>query len=499
MHWGSPFKRRCFVSIAVIASVFSATGVCLAENQRSEAGKRPAYSANAKAAPRTSGVDADAAAVGRQKLSIDTTSPAVTATVPPDAPDLVPETDAKITDVTANAALAQFFKALAGLGKGGGAKQVTVLHLGDSHIAADRFSGDLREEMQIRFGNGGRGMLMPGLYLARGIKFEQGGDWQVALAPGGANGPYSITGAKVWANSRNAWMRLTATDESFTWAEITMETGPQSGSAFVSADGEMLRLTTAEPSPSWKTVRLAKSAREILIKPEGDGPVTLHSFMIGTDKPGVRYISLGLPGATATTPLAWHPGQLVADMKRLTPDLIVFAYGTEESLNDDLDVADYEAKVNTALVQIRQAAPQASLLVIGPPDVAHMPPYAINTGKASDVCRALGPKERADYARLLRKKDPKIAYWHAPLQLDAVRLVLRRAAAANNAYFWDWSKVMGGSCGVHAWVHSEPPLAAADHTHLTEEGSKRSARLFFRELMTAFEGFSYTASTAAKR
>jgi lysophospholipase L1-like esterase len=84
------------------------------------------------------------------------------------------------------------------------------------------------------------------------------------------------------------------------------------------------------------------------------------------------------------------------------------------------------------------------------------------------------------------------------LQLDAIRLILQRAAAANNAYFWDWSKVMGGTCGIHAWVHSTPPLAVADHVHLTEEGSKRSARLLFRELMTAFEGYFYTSSTTAK-
>jgi hypothetical protein len=127
-----------------------------------------------------------------------------------------------------------------------------------------------------------------------------------------------------------------------------------------------------------------------------------------------------------------------------------------------------------------------------------MPTFAIESGKMNDVCSDLDAKEKARYARAIRKRDPRIAHWHPPLQLDAIRLILQRTAAANNAYFWDWSKVMGGTCGIHAWVHSTPPLAVADHVHLTEEGSKRSARILFRELMTAFEGYFYTSSTTAK-
>jgi hypothetical protein len=56
---------------------------------------------------------------------------------------------------------------------------------------------------------------------------------------------------------------------------------------------------------------------------------------------------------------------------------------------------------------------------------------------------------------------------------------------------------MGGPCGIHAWVHSKPALAAKDHIHLTEEGSKRTARLLFREMMMAYDTIHLT--TAAKK
>jgi hypothetical protein len=392
-----------------------------------------------------------------------------------------------IPEVPANVALNRFFAALAKLEKGGEKETVTILHIGDSHIAADRFSGGLREQFQSRFGDAGRGLLTPGLYLAHGVKFDRGGKWSVALSTGDATGPFGITGAKLTASERDAWVRLTAKDHNFSWSEITLDSGPDNGTVLIGLDGEVKEASTRAPTKGWRNYRLERSARELMVRPKGDGRVTIHSIAIGTDKPGVRYVNLGLPGATALTPLSWDQSYLEADLKRLAPDLIVFSYGTVESFDDQLDLTDYEAKASVAIARLRRAAPNASLLVIGPPDVAEMPKFAGRSVHVSDVCRALSPAERAGYAERIKANDPRLARWHPPIQLEAVRATLRRLAAAHNALFWDWSKLMGGPCGIHAWVHSNPPLAAKDHIHLTEEGSKRSARLLFREIMTAYD------------
>ena len=132
-------------------------------------------------------------------------------------------------------------------------------------------------------------------------------------------------------------------------------------------------------------------------------------------------------------------------MNRVAPDLIVFSYGTDESFDDRLDLADYETKVSAVIARLRESAPQASFLIIGPPDVARMPKFASSTGRASDVCRALSSSERTDYIKHINAGDPRLARWHPPLNLDAVRATLRRVAAAHQAFFWDWSKLMGGS------------------------------------------------------
>lgn len=399
-----------------------------------------------------------------------------------------------IPETPANVALSRFFSALAKVEAREPGQTVTILHLGDSHIAADRFSGDLREQFQSRFGDAGRGMLMPGLYLADGVKFDRGGQWQVALSTGNVPGPYGLSGAKLTAGSSDAWLRLTAKNEPFAWCELTLQSGPNQGTVQIGLDGEVKQASMKAPASSWRNVRIDRKARELLIRPLGDGEVTVHSISIGTNKPGIRYVNLGFPGATAMTPLSWQRDYVASDLKRLAPDLIVFSYGTDESFEDRLDLQDYEAKVSATIARLRQSAPQASILIVGPPDVARMPKFASGTGRASDVCRALSSSERTDYAKHLDAGDPRLARWHPPLNLDAVRTTLRRVAAAHQAFFWDWSKLMGGSCGIHAWVHSKPPLATNDHIHLTEEGSKRSARMLFRELMSAYDAFSRTAS-----
>jgi hypothetical protein len=424
----------------------------------------------------------------REDRAVAAVAPSAAA-APPFTPSL------EIDDTPATAALADFFKSLGALESGRVESAVTILHLGDSHIAADRFSGDMREQFQSRFGNAGRGMVMPGLYLSRGVKFDQGGTWLAALSTGTTPGPYGITGVKVSAKSREDWLRLTTADRPFNWAEVTLQTGPGQGSAIVALDGEGKQVPLSSSVQGLKTVRLDRQARELIVRPKGDGPITVHALATGETRPGVRYVNLGLPGATAMTPLSWDAAQIAHDLKQMAPSLIVVGYGTEESFDDELNTRDYESRAMMMLGALREAAPQASLMVIGPPDVARLPKFAGAGSRSSDVCRALSPQERASYAQRIQSGDQRLSRWHPPLRLEEIRHALRRAAAAHRAYFWDWSKIMGGSCGIHAWVHSDPPLAAGDHVHLTEEGSKRSARLLFRELMTSYDNYDRALAT----
>ena len=63
-------------------------------------------------------------------------------------------------------ALNGVFEALSEAEAGRGQAPVHILQIGDSHTAGDRITGRLRTALQGRFGDGGRGVLPPGIPYA---------------------------------------------------------------------------------------------------------------------------------------------------------------------------------------------------------------------------------------------------------------------------------------------------------------------------------------------
>ncbi len=420
--------------------------------------------------------------------------------VPAPAPaPLPPAQPAPATQVGGGGeALARFHTALRQLEEGKRHKPVTILHLGDSHIASDRVTGDLRALFQARFGDAGRGLMMPGFpftyYRARGVRFAKRGHWTSANSFKGHAGPYGLTGVRLTTRAKKARLSLASGTGPFEWAEVSLLAGPGRGTAFVGVDGHGKVVRTKSRRQGVERVRIDHKGIELSLRAEGDGPVTILSWAVGHNRPGVRYVNLGLPGATADTPRRWD-WQLVADdIARISPDLIVLGFGTNEGFNDRLDVAAYERRVRALLRRLAEAAPAASLAVMGPPDSARFPRFA--NGRASAKCVPLSAKERRDYRTLSRTRARALARWHPPPRLADVRGALRAAAAGRQAYFWDWAQAMGGPCAIDAWARAKPKLAFADRVHLTRAGGLRVAQALFDSLMTGYAAPDKLASRA---
>ncbi len=392
--------------------------------------------------------------------------------------------------------LSSFYTALAALASGRRPQPVTVVHFGDDRIAGDRFAGALRELLIGRFGTAGRGLMMPGLFPVRGMKAERGGPWTLESAAAGAPGPFGITGVRMTSQANEAWLRFTSAQGAFDWLEVTFMTGPGFGTALVSVDGDTKLVQTSAIAANETSIRIAARSHEILIKPRGDGPVSVLSLATGTNTPGIAYSNLGLPGATAATPGKWTADFAAYDLRKLNPDLILLEYGTREGFEDALDVSEYEMRLRLVIDQIKEWAPQASILILGPPDAARLPAFAGSAG--AQVCRALNSQEIAIYDRMTERADERIARWHAPPRLGAVQQALRRAAAASGAFYWDWARYMGGPCSIHAWASFTPPLAAPDHITLTEAGDDRSARGLFAELMAGYDAYQRALQAKAQ-
>lgn len=169
--------------------------------------------------------------------------------------------------------------------------------------------------------------------------------------------------------------------------------------------------------------------------------------------PAIIYQPLGINGARLTRlrDMTESAGFLqgVAQSK---PDLVVIAYGTNEVTDRDWTIESYESLLMGIITRIRSAAPEASVLVIGPPDRS-----------------VTGPGGWASVRRI-------------PVLLEAQR----RAAVRAGAAFWSEYEAMGGAGSMNAWVARG--FGQPDHVHCTAAGYSRLGAKLAADLIDAYRG-----------
>jgi len=388
--------------------------------------------------------------------------------------------------------LSGFYTALARLESGTRTRPVVVVHLGDSHIAGDGFSGDLREKLQQRFGAAGRGLMQPGkpykYFNARGVITQQSPGWKTANSFNNTTGPYSITGIRLEAAGAGEVLKLEVKNPARqNRIEIEFLTGPGAGSVELKAGEKIQTMDLA--SADIRVRRFKTTAREVSIKTLDDRRVSVLGWSSLVENPGIRYVSLGLPGASVSVMAHWNKTLVKADLRYLKPDLIVLGYGTNEGFKDNVNSASYQRRYEALAGSFQKLAGNPSLLILGAPDGARLPKYARNPDVQAG-CKALSAREVAQYSTLLAQKSEVLARWHAPPGLARVRQAQRRAAENLKAAYWDWSKVMGGACGTFRWANAKPALAYRDKVHFTDAGAKRSAQALYNFLMKGYGQFS---------
>jgi len=383
----------------------------------------------------------------------------------------------------ADAPLFGFFQALdrlSGPGAGSGAPPVVVLQIGDSHTANDSFASALRDRLQARFGNAGRGLLQPGIPF----KWYRPESVSVAESPGGFTaissfststvGPFGIAAVRQHA-AGPADATLTQTDgSSIGNAEIEFLAQPGGGSVEVAAPPAPPRLvvTNGTPGPVWVQLAPPPGTSTITVHAVGDGPVDWLSWSVLRGTPGVTFSNLGIPGASVGLLDRWDPGIAQAELAHVQPALVIVAFGTNEGFKPSLDSAAYEQDFEQHLAFLHAAAPAASLIVFGAPDGQRKRQRSVPEGTVCDARYAIPP------------------------HLPEVRALAREAAARQNAYYWDWSAAMGGECSMARWADANPPMGMPDHVHMRTPGYAITANVLFDTLMQAYDRYRATAGGA---
>jgi lysophospholipase L1-like esterase len=161
--------------------------------------------------------------------------------------------------------------------------------------------------------------------------------------------------------------------------------------------------------------------------------------------------------------LFWDDAVYREHLARRKPDMVVLAYGTNESGDDDVPLEQYEANMRRVLTRVREVAKDASCFLIGPSD------------------------------RPVRNDD---GTFEARPLTEQISNVQRRVAPDFGCGFFDLQRFMGGSMSMMLWVAAVPPLATSDYIHFTQAGYERLAGVLYDDLMAGFEAPSEAPAVA---
>ena len=371
--------------------------------------------------------------------------------------------------------------------------RLTILQLGDSHTAADFFSGRVRERLQQVFGAGGDAYIVPGRphIGVRSALFDTDASdgWNYeALQKSDARRRFYLSGFNAIAHHAGATLGLHARNgRAYDSVQVAFLKEPGGGKAQVLVDGSpsgQVDLDGAAGERATITLKSPQAAgtpgfHDISVKSMSDAPVTVTGVEIGREGDGVSYLSLGFPGATVQLLQKLTTENIADDFRRISPDVVVLAFGTNEGFNDNLDVAAYTAQYEQIVRRLTDIRPGLRVVIVGPPDAARPNGVCHSAGVGQD-CGSSGAVVTAEGGGQCRHPVPP--------KLGQVREAQRHLAERLGAAFWDWSSAMPGPCGAQIWAAANPPLMARDYVHMTLEGYKQSADRFADYLIPLIQG-----------
>jgi lysophospholipase L1-like esterase len=401
-------------------------------------------------APGFQGAESGANTKKKKRVTVQVTAAARAAALKKVNQDLAASTNLTLSQP---GALAPIFEQLLRLTGGQSHDPVHIIHFGDSHTAADEWTGGLRDLFQQRFGDGGSGFSVAGHPFAGYRRFDAKSSatagWQSeGMRTGNGDGYFGLGGISVAAWTPGQSVAVNADCDRI---EIDYLQQPGGGGVELYDDEQLLQQfsTDGDLAPAFVTYEIAAGPHRFVLKTLESKPVRLFGWVADKDR-GVTYEALGINGAEAAVMLRWNQDMLATYLQRRNPALIVLAYGTNEASDSAWDSASYLSMYSTLLEKLRAAAPAASILALGPGD------------------------------RWARYRG----VWKVVPGIDRIIAAQRAACKANGCAFWDTRARMGGMGSMPHWVTAG--LAQIDRVHFTDAGYHRLATALYDDLMSQY-------------
>lgn len=362
--------------------------------------------------------------------------------------------------------LAPFYKKLLAL-ENGDSVQVSILHIGDSHIQADFITREVRKNLQLRFGNAGRGLVFPlrvaGTNEPGDYRTSSNVGWQMAKVNSAGRFPEpGLSGISMLSSEGGAYIDITTSnhdDLDYAFDQVTLihtKDSLQFDCRFTDSPpkfGYLMSARPLEPGEISTSVQFQQPTNYVRIQAEqtetSQSSITINGVILQNSLPGILYHSVGINGARYSD--YNNSPQFFRQMKVLNPDLVIISMGTNEGANTKVTMEEVIAQVTSTVQNIRAVNPAACILITTPTD---------------------------DYL----KKKYKNPY------LEAVQRALLQSAAQQGVACWDLYSITGGFGSSSEW--RKAALMQRDGVHFTKAGYMVQGDLLYKALIYGYQKYA---------
>ena len=344
----------------------------------------------------------------------------------------------------------------------------TIMHIGDSHVQGDYFSGEIRMQLQYQFGNAGRGILFPYAlaksFGPKGVSVKQSGFWTgLKTMSGSLVEPIGVAGYCATTNSPYSKIQVSLTEKfreenslgifslpEFQKIKIWHSTDNQSYKVQLDSDWKLI--DSFSHSDGWGfSIYLAENVLQSfnlsLSKTSGiQNHFAFYGFeILPLHQKGIAYHHLGVVGAQFTH-LIYKAPHTVEQIGKIKPDILIFSFGTNEAYNGKLDTAVYTPAIMNFIDEITRVSPKTAIVFTTAPDT---------------------------------RSNNRIP----PLQIK-VNNQLRKIVTEKNLTLYDLNEAMGGWGSLYAWYQNK--LTISDKLHFNKVGYALQGQLFSLSLLNAY-------------
>ncbi len=353
--------------------------------------------------------------------------------------------------------------------KKGQRARVNIVHLGDSHIQADLFSGTVRQLAQLDYGNAGRGFIFP-YRIAKSneppsYKTTSNVKWESKrnVFPDQAL-PIGIGGFTIETKDSNATLSLTVKDQGtlqYGFTKFTLFHEKGAGNyGYAVCDELSCKVGTIDArntdSCRFTSVQyFNKPMHQLMIRcTAGDSGSCsrIYGLLLENDKPGILYNMIGVNGAEFRHfNLSEH---FQEQLTYLQPDLMIISMGTNEGFSAGFDRDAFTRNIDSLVSGIRARNPKVEILLTTPGDSYRKS----KKGRVKNPNMTLARNAVIDYAE------------------------------SHNCAWWDLYEIMGGYGSMGKWFVAK--LAAKDRVHFSGAGYTMQGGMLYKAMKAGCDRYN---------